>query len=89
MCSLNLVNVLLSSSTNRAENASSDAVIDLEAGAQGDANSEEMDTVDIKDEKEKATLDLKKQVLQNPQVLAALQDRLDSLVGQRSGYIDL
>ncbi|XP_071831339.1 nucleosome assembly protein 1-like 1-A isoform X1 [Apostichopus japonicus] len=71
-----------------AENASSDAVIDLEAGAQGDANSEEMDTVDIKDEKEKATLDLKKQVLQNPQVLAALQDRLDSLVGQRSGYID-
>lgn len=72
-----------------AQNATADAVIDLEAGAQGDANSEEMDTGDMKDEKEKATEDLKKQVLQNPQVLAALQHRLDSLVGQTSGYIDL
>lgn len=74
---------------HRAQNATADAVIDLEAGAQGDANSEEMDTGDMKDEKEKATEDLKKQVLQNPQVLAALQHRLDSLVGQTSGYIDL
>ncbi len=33
-------------------------------------------------------MELKTQALQNPKVLAALQDHLDNLVGQRSGYIE-
>lgn len=79
-----------SQNTEVAATATPETVVDLEAGAQGDANIEEVEDIDMKEDKESAaSLDLKKQVLQNPKVLAALQDRLDSLVGQRSGYIDL
>ncbi|XP_022083634.1 nucleosome assembly protein 1-like 1 [Acanthaster planci] len=57
----------------------SDTVVTIDTGAQGD--SADVDGVEVA---EKATMELK--ALQNPQVLAALQHQLDNLVGQRSGY---
>lgn len=49
------------------------------------------DVEDIEDEEEVkgsvATFGLASQLMQNPQMLAAMQDRLGSLVGQNSGYV--
>ncbi|XP_071809772.1 nucleosome assembly protein 1-like 1 isoform X2 [Asterias amurensis] len=64
-----------------------DTVVTIDAGAQGD--SAEVDGVEVIDPvAEKAKMELKTQALQNPKVLAALQDHLENLVGQRSGYIE-
>ncbi|XP_033646059.1 nucleosome assembly protein 1-like 1 isoform X1 [Asterias rubens] len=64
-----------------------DTVVTIDAGAQGD--SADVDGVEVIDPvAEKATMELKTQALQNPKVLAALQDHLENLVGQRSGYIE-
>jgi nucleosome assembly protein 1-like 1 len=64
-----------------------DTVVTIDSGAQGDTA--DVDGVEVVDPlAEKATMELKKKALQNPQVLAAIQDHLDNLVGQRSGYIE-
>ncbi|XP_071956506.1 nucleosome assembly protein 1-like 1 isoform X2 [Antedon mediterranea] len=66
-------------------NQASDAVANMEAGPGGDS----MDDVEeVEEIQGNVTDDKVNLVLQNPQVLASLQHQLDSLVGQRSGYIE-
>ncbi|XP_071479935.1 nucleosome assembly protein 1-like 1 [Diadema antillarum] len=72
-----------------------DTIVDMDPGPQGDGQDlEGVEVIDtstapkINSSDTIALSELKSQVMQNPQALAALQGHLDSLVGQRSGYIE-
>ncbi|XP_072033946.1 nucleosome assembly protein 1-like 1 isoform X2 [Amphiura filiformis] len=66
---------------------SEEVVVNMEPGPQGEPEGG-VSIEALKSGDEKAHLELKAQIMQDPEMLAALQDRLDNLVGQRSGYIE-
>ncbi|XP_030845174.1 nucleosome assembly protein 1-like 1 isoform X3 [Strongylocentrotus purpuratus] len=79
----------------RDQAAAGDTVLDMDPGPQGDGQDlEGLEVIDtstaqkINSPDAIALSELKSQVMQNPKALAALQGHLDSLVGQRSGYIE-